>query len=154
MKKIPKKALYIIFILLLILVLILGIVIITLNKQNNDNQKVDMVVPILDKKSNAEFNISTDENKSNKIYYTFKITNYRGKDINKKEINYNIKFDYNDNIKLKLYKNTKKEKLINNETNNINLRSNKKEEQLYKLEIDIPDKKKDISVNIIIKKQK
>ena len=151
MKKIPKKAFYIVFIVLLVIVLILGIKIILLENKSKDNEKVDMIVPLLNNKKDIKFNISADKFKGKKIYYIFKVTNYRNKNINKKDINYNIKFISDKDTKLKLYRDNIK-KLTNNEIKNINLKANKKEEQIYKLEINIPKNKKYMSIDVVIKK--
>ena len=82
-------------------------------KEVKDNEvKVDIAIPLLDKEKDASFTINLANYKKDDIKeYTFKIKNYHEK-LNKKDINYNIVFASNEEVEYNLESNNKKVSLI------------------------------------------
>ena len=95
-KKIKKDKqtiiLTIVFVLLALLVIGLIIDFIIVKNRVDNEVKVDIAIPLLDKEKDASFTINLANYKKDDIKeYTFKIKNYHEK-LNKKDINYNIVF--------------------------------------------------------------
>ncbi|MBE6157308.1 MAG: hypothetical protein E7160_00720 [Firmicutes bacterium] len=147
-KKKNKNKLLIVFIVLLVIVSILGIDILFLEKNKiKDEDKTDIVVPVIEEKENYSFSVDLkDIKKAQKVIYKLKITNYRNKTINKKQLEYTLKILNDDNIDIEIYKDNKK---ISNDYKD-KLNNNKKDSEIYEIII-IPKenlKSSTIAVNV------
>ena len=147
-KKKNKNKLLIVFIVLLVIVSILGIDILFLEKSKiKDEDKTDIVVPVIEEKENYSFSVDLkDIKKAQKVIYKLKITNYRNKTINKKQLEYTLKILNDDNIDIEIYKDNKK---ISNDYKD-KLNNNKKDSEIYEIII-IPKenlKSSTIAVNV------
>lgn len=102
-----EKILLISFIVLLILVIILAFVAVNKKKEYDKKQSADITMPIIEKSVNNTFNVDISNLKEKGLKsYSFKITNYKDKKINSKQIEYKISINTLENdVELKLYKN-------------------------------------------------
>lgn len=141
-KVIPKntgneKILLISFIALLVLVIILTIVAVNKKKEYDKKQSADIIMPIIEKSVNNTFNIDISNLKEKGLKdYSFRITNYKEKTMNKAVTAYNISFDTNENdVTLKLYKNGSEEDLFKDKTSyeikSLSLKTKEKQEDVY-----------------------
>lgn len=138
-KTTSERVLLGIFLALLIIVIILGIFCIVKKQELSNNQNANIRIPIIEENANSELaiNISNMEKGETKEY-KFRITNYKEKKINKKQIKYNILYMSDAKIKLELYKNEESKNLLEKnkmEINNVSLKPKKKQEDLYHLKI-------------------
>ena len=120
-KVIPKntgneKILLISFIALLVLVIILTIVAVNKKKEYDKKQSADIIMPIIEKSVNNTFNIDISNLKEKGLKsYSFKITNYKDKKTNSKQIEYKLSINTLENdVELKLYKNKDDKNLLTN----------------------------------------
>lgn len=149
-RKIKENKLLIIFMCLLVLVIGLGIRIFFLekNKSKVEQTRVDMVVPIIKNNTNYSYMVTFNNiKKDKKIIYTFKITNYRNKSINSKEVSYDLSIKHDNNLDIKIYKD---EKAIQIETKNNKLKKESKDTQIYKLIINPKKDEKHSTINVNI----
>jgi len=134
-----EKKLLLIFLLLVLIVSILGIKTHKLSKTKlKEEQNVDLKVPILKKNQTSRFNITISKlKKDDELNYVVKIVNYEDKLILKKDINYNLELDYDENISIEVYEQNKNINLLTDDkkTEDIKLRGNQKEEKIYILNI-------------------
>ncbi len=146
------------FLILLIVVIVLAVKVINLKQEANSKKDVDLVIPILDTKTNNTFSVDLSEMKSQAIKeYKFMVTNYKDDMIATKDINYNIEL-VNDNkdISIKLYKNKAEDNLLTDDTllthyiENNKLSKKKKSADTYYLIIRMKDEIKE-KENIKIK---
>lgn len=155
MKKNSKKVLVIIFIILIIIVCILSVVLLTKKKNNSHNEYANLVIPLVKKNDSISFHVSANNMKKNqKMFYIFKVTNFReNKKINK-DINYNIELVPSDNIDIKVYKNNDKHNILNsdNKIENQKLSKNKKNTNTYKIEITAKEDIKAYQIDVNISK--
>ena len=134
------KTLTIVFALLLILVIFLLVLCIVKYKESKKNEFANMVIPVYETNTNYEFNINA-KILSEVGEYTFKIVNYKKKDINKEEIPYKIEIKNDTNSTIKVTKNN----------DNKNLMGNKKEKIIDEVTLN-KDEKEDIYYHIKITK--
>ena len=147
--KVKKNKLLIVFIALLVLVILLGIKIYNLEKKSKKKTNVDFVIPVIKKNSDYDFKVTlNDLKKDNKVIYIFKITNYRNKNINKKNIKYNMNIDYSNDLNIKVLENSKE---IESKLSDIKLTKNKKDSHIYKLIITPNKDLKDSTIAISIR---
>lgn len=112
-----EKVLLISFILMLILVIVLTFV--AINKKKEYKEKQDsMTVAITEKETNNSLNVDISNLEENALTdYKFKITNYRDNKINNSVKKYSIIIDNNENdVTLKLYKNSSEDNLLKDKT--------------------------------------
>lgn len=160
-KIIPKtkseKVLTLVFILLLLTVIILFFVALSKKNELKQKQNADIVIPIVEEKTNNVLNVDISELKENGLKdYSFRVANYKDKNINKKEIIYNILFDTNGNdVILKLYKNKEEKNLLKDlseyEVKGLKLEKNTKQDDIYTLIIKANkqiEKKQSIKIQI------
>lgn len=148
-KVIPKntgteKILLISFIALLVLVIILTIVAVNKKKEYDKKQSTDIIMPIIEKGVNNTFNIDISNLKEKGLKsYSFKITNYKDKKTNSKQIEYKLSINTLENdVELKLYKNKDDKNLLTNS-------------EKYEITAKLPkDKKQEDVYTIIIKANK
>lgn len=148
-KVIPKntgneKILLISFIALLVLVIILTIVAVNKKKEYDKKQSTDIIMPIIEKGVNNTFNIDISNLKEKGLKsYRLKITNYKDKKTNSKQIEYKLSINTLENdVELKLYKNKDNKNLLTNS-------------EKYEITAKLPkDKKQEDVYNIIIKANK
>ena len=154
-KKIKKDKqtiiLTIVFVLLALLVIGLIIDFIIVKNRVDNEVKVDIAIPLLDKEKDASFTINLANYKKDDIKeYTFKIKNYHEK-LNKKDINYNIVFASNEVVEYNLESNNKKVEIKDDKVENLTLKHNKKEDVIYNLKIKVlKDAKEDGKVVVSI----
>lgn len=140
-KYLPKtkteKILSIVFIIMLLLVIVLLCIAINKKKELAKKQNADIVIPVLEKSTNNTVNIDISNLKEKGLKdYSFRITNYKEKTMNKAVTAYNISFDTNENdVTLKLYKNGSEEDLFKDKTSyeikSLSLKSKEKQEDVY-----------------------
>lgn len=151
-----EKILLISFIALLILVIILAFVAVNKKKEYDKKQSADIIMPIIEKSVNNTFNVDISNLKEKGLKsYSFKITNYKDKKINSKQIEYKISINTLENdVELKLYKNKDDKNLLAGlEEYEITakLPKDKKQEDVYTLIIKANkeiDKNKTIEVKV------
>lgn len=129
---IPKTAseilLTAVFIILLIGVIVLGIKAVNLKKEQNSKNDVDLVIPVLETKTNHTFSVDLSEMKNQDIKeYKFMITNYKDNELAQKDINYKVELtNNNENVSIKLYKNKAENNLLEDSNASIhNIENNK-----------------------------
>lgn len=109
-----EKILLISFIALLILVIILALVAVNKKKEYDKKQNADIIMPIIEKGVNNTFNVDISNLKEKGLKsYSFKITNYKDKKVNSKQIEYKLSINTLENdVELKLYKNKDDKNLL------------------------------------------
>lgn len=149
-KYIPKTTSEIVlttlFIALLIAVIVLGIKAFNLKKGQDTKKSVDLIIPVLETKTNNTFSVDLSEMKTQEIKeYKFMVTNYKDKIIASQDINYKIELlNPSESIVVKLYKNNSENNLLtsNNTTYNIEdnkLSKDKKNSDIYNLIIRVKE---------------
>ena len=139
-KKTKKKdkqtiILTIIFILLSVLVIALVIDFIVVKNRVDSEKKININIPLLEKKAEASVSINISNMKKDEtLDYVFRVRNYQEK-INKKSISYNIVLSSESNVDYKLVENNKELKLVDGEIKNLKLKANKKEDKIYTITI-------------------
>lgn len=139
-KKTKKKdkqtiILTIIFILLSLLVIALVIDFIIVKNRVDSEKKININIPLLEKKAEASVSINISNMKKDEtLDYVFRVRNYQEK-INKKSISYNIVLSSESNVDYKLVENNKELKLVDGEIKNLKLKANKKEDKIYTITI-------------------
>lgn len=120
--------------LLIILVIILTITALNL-KDKASTKKVNITIPILEEQTKNEISVDLSEMTAGETKeYVFKISNYKDKDINKNNINYDILITPSKNATIQLYKNGSTKNLVaknNYEIEDNKLQKNKKLEDEY-----------------------
>lgn len=147
-KYLPKtkteKILSIVFIIMLLLVIVLLCIAINKKKELAKKQNADIVIPVLEKSTNNTVNIDISNLKEKGLKsYSFKITNYKDKKTNSKQIEYKLSINTLENdVELKLYKNKDDKNLLTNS-------------EKYEITAKLPkDKKHEDVYTIIIKANK
>lgn len=144
------KRLMIVFILLLILVMFLFVLCVIKYKESKENEFANMIIPVYELNTNYEFSINA-KILSEVDEYTFKIVNYKKKEINKEEIPYKIEIKNNTKSTIKVTKNDDKKDLMNNEKETIidevTLKKEEKENIYYHIKI---TKSKDLTKDDLI----
>lgn len=137
-KKIDKqdKALLGTIGLLIILVVILTLVALNL-KNNEQNQKANIVIPVLEEQTKNEISVDlSDMTKGETKEYIFKVSNYKQGTVNSKNVEYDIIITSSESATIELYKDDSKDNLLKNNVltieNNI-LEKGKKIEDEYHL---------------------
>lgn len=133
-----EKILLISFIALLILVIILAFVAVNKKKEYDKKQSADIIMPIIEKGVNNTFNVDISNLKEKGLKsYSFKITNYKDKKVNSKQIEYKLSINTLENdVELKLYKNKDDKNLLANSNKyeiTAKLPKDKKQEDVYTL---------------------
>ena len=132
------KTLTIVFILLLILVISLLVLCVIKYKESKENAFANMVIPVYETDTNYEFNINA-KVLSEVEEYTFKIVNYRKKELNKEELPYKIEIKNDTNSVIKVTKNDSKKDLMKDQKETIidenTLKTDKKENIYYHIKI-------------------
>lgn len=132
------KTLTIVFILLLILVISLLVLCVIKYKESKENAFANMVIPVYETDTNYEFNINA-KILSEVEEYTFKIVNYRKKELNKEELPYKIEIKNDTNSVIKVTKNDSKKDLMKDQKETIidenTLKTDKKENIYYHIKI-------------------
>lgn len=104
------KFLYSALVILLVIVLILGVV--TYKKVSEFNKTTgDMVFPLIEEGAHTAFSLDLFELSKEKDY-TIKVSNYRGDNINKNDVNYTIKISNSSDTKVIITKDEDKNNLI------------------------------------------
>ena len=153
-KEKSEKVLIVVFLVLLLVVLILSIVTLTIKFKNKGKQAtLNYVIPLSKKDTTFDFNVVIEkDSKSTSGEYYFKVTNHRAGNIIKEDMDYQISFLKNPNIKIELYKNDKKIKQIkDNDTITSSFNANKEQTDKYKMKIKIIDTKKESNNTIKIR---
>ncbi len=133
-----EKILLVSFVALLILVIILAFVAVNKKKEYDKKQSADIIMPIIEKGVNNTFNVDISNLKEKGLKsYIFRITNYKDKKINSKQIEYKISINTLENdVELKLYKNKDDKNLLANSNKyeiTAKLPKDKKQEDVYTL---------------------
>lgn len=133
-----EKILLVSFVALLILVIILAFVAVNKKKEYDKKQSADIIMPIIEKGVNNTFNVDISNLKEKGLKsYSFRITNYKDKKINSKQIEYKISINTLENdVELKLYKNKDDKNLLANSNKyeiTAKLPKDKKQEDVYTL---------------------
>lgn len=132
------KTLTIVFISLLILVISLLVLCVIKYKESKENAFANMVIPVYETDTNYEFNINA-KILSEVEEYTFKIVNYRKKELNKEELPYKIEIKNDTNSVIKVTKNDSKKDLMKDQKETIidenTLKTDKKENIYYHIKI-------------------
>lgn len=132
------KTLTIVFVLLLVLVISLLVLCVIKYKESRENAFANMVIPVYETDTNYEFNINA-KILSEVDEYTFKIVNYRKKELNKEEMPYKIEIKNDTNSVIKVTKNDSKKDLMKNQKETIidenTLKTDKKENIYYHIKI-------------------
>lgn len=132
------KTLTIVFVLLLVLVISLLVLCVIKYKESRENAFANMVIPVYETDTNYEFNINA-KILSEVDEYTFKIVNYRKKELNKEEIPYKIEIKNDTNSVIKVTKNDSKKDLMKDQKETIidenTLKTDKKENIYYHIKI-------------------
>ena len=132
------KTLTIVFVLLLVLVVFLLVLCVIKYKEAKSNAFANMVIPIYELNTEYEFSINA-KILSEVNEYTFKIVNYKNKEINKEEIPYKIEVKNNTNSIIKVTKNDSKKDLMNKQKETIIdeniLKKEKKDYAYYHIKI-------------------
>ena len=128
--------LYVLFILLLIIVIMLGLMVFSKGKETKNN-KANLVIPILADGTHNGMKIDLSSLQGNE--YVIKITNYRGRMINKEEINYTITIKNNTTSKIIVTKDDEKANLMvdqeSTKIEGVSLNSKKKAEAIYRIKL-------------------
>ena len=132
------KTLTIVFVLLLVLVISLLVLCVIKYKESRENAFANMVIPVYETDTNYEFNINA-KILSEVDEYTFKIVNYRKKELNKEEMPYKIEIKNDTNSVIKVTKNDSKKDLMKDQKATIidenTLKTDKKENIYYHIKI-------------------
>lgn len=133
-----EKILLVSFVVLLILVIILAFVAVNKKKEYDKKQSADIIMPIIEKGVNNTFSVDISNLKEKGLRsYSFKITNYKDKKINTKQIEYKLSINTLENdVELKLYKNKDDKNLLANSNKyeiTTKLPKDKKQEDVYTL---------------------
>lgn len=147
-KKSPKKvtnqekALLIVFFLLCLLVI--GLLIAVIRIKNQGTNKANVLIPVLKESMESEIGVDLSSLKaSEEKEYVFKIANYKGSEVNKQEIKYDINITPSESATIELYKNNSKTNLLADNNykllDNV-LMKNKKTEDEYHLLIKMKSK--------------
>lgn len=132
------KKLMIVFILLFVLVIFLFVLCVIKYKESKENEFANIVIPVYELNTNYEFNINA-KILSEVDEYTFKIVNYKNKEINKEEIPYKIEIKNNTKSTIKVTKNDAKKDLMNKQKEKIideeTLKKDEKENIYYHIKI-------------------
>lgn len=129
------KILLIVFCLLLILVITLFGIILQKKHEKETNPPANIVIPIYKEFTSYHFSISA-LGLAQKKDYLFKITNYRGKEINSDNIKYEIKIENDTNSTIDITKEKEKKNLMTDKKSSIiegEIKSHKKGEDIYKV---------------------
>ena len=129
------KFLYTTLIVLFIIVILLGIIVLG---KKREKDSANIVIPILEKSSHSSLSIDLNNLKDKE--YRIKVTNYRGKDINKEDITYKVVITNPTNNKIKVVEDKKTDNLMidQKETtiDNQKLLGNKKQETIYTIQLE------------------
>ena len=132
------KKLMIVFILLFVLVIFLFVLCVIKYKESKENEFANIVIPVYELNTNYEFNINA-KILSEVDEYTFKIVNYKNKEINKEEIPYKIEIKNNTKSTIKVTRNDAKKDLMNKQKEKIideeTLKKDEKENIYYHIKI-------------------
>ncbi len=141
--------------LLLVLIIVLMVVAINL-KATTSSSKANITIPVLESKTQNEISVDLSEMHSGETKeYIFKIENYKGKEINTKDISYDIVITPSESASIKIYKgDSTKNLIINNDykIENNKLPKDKKTEDEYHMiikAIKTPMKKDKITLKIM-----
>lgn len=156
LKKLDKQDKALLVTLALLVVLVVTLAVVALNLKNTvSKEKANIVIPILEAKTQNEIGVdlsgmSVGETKE----YIFKVSNYKGKDVNKKELTYDILITPSESATIELYKNDSKKDLVaenDYELEDNKLSKKKKTEDEYHMIIKTtkkPEKKDKIAIKI------
>lgn len=124
----------------LLIVLVAVLAVIALNIKNNEqNKKANIVIPVLEEQTQNEISVDlSDMKKGETKEYIFKISNYKQAEVNEKEITYDIIITSSESAKIKLYKGDSKKNLLAEDLNveDNKLPKDKKTEDEYHLIIE------------------
>ena len=147
-----EKALALTLVVLAVLVVILLIIALVQKNRNKDIEKSSITIPVLEENVESRIAINLSELSETKEY-VFIVSNYKDKNINKKNLEYDVEITNNDNIRVEIYKNGKIKNALDDdcEVEDNKLTKNKKQEDVYKLVIkDTKNIKKDSQLVIEI----
>ena len=138
-KNIDKTSviLLIVFITLCVTVCILFGLVLHKNKEMSKNPTASIVIPVIKKDNKMTFSLDLYSMKE-KEEYIFKVTNYRGDNVNDFDINYSIYIKNDTDAKLELYRvgNEKvnlMDNIVDNEIKGFKLYKNEKEDIYFKV---------------------
>ena len=131
-----EKALALTMVILAILVVFLLIIALVQKNSNKDKEQSHITIPVLEENVESRIAINLSE-LSGSNEYVFIVSNYKDKEVNKKVIEYDVEITNNDNVRIELYKNNKKQTILDNdyEVEDNKLSKSKKQEDVYKLVI-------------------
>lgn len=138
-KSIDKTSiiLLMVFIALCVLVCVLFGLVLHKNKEMSKNPTASIVIPVIKKDNKMTFSLDLYSMKENEEYY-FKVTNYRGDNVNDFDINYSIYVKNDTDAKIELYR-VGNEKVnlmdnsVDNEIKDLKLYKNEKEDIYFKV---------------------
>lgn len=146
LKKLDKqdKALLGTMALLIVLVAVLAIMALGLKNNNNSNKKVNIIIPILEEKTQNEIGVDLSQMSIGETKeYIFKVSNYKSREVNKKNVKYDIVITSSENATIELYKEDSNKNLVAKENYEIKgnkLPKNKKSEDEYHMIIKVTKK--------------
>lgn len=105
------KTLTILFVLLLILVIFLTVLCVIKNKEADENEFANMVIPVYELNTDYEFSINA-KTLSEVDEYVFKIVNYKKDEINKEELPFQVEINNDTNSIIKVTKDNGKKDLM------------------------------------------
>lgn len=137
-KKLDKQDKALLSTIALLVVLVIVLAAIALNLKNNEqNKKANIVIPILEEQTQNEISVDLSEmKKGDTKEYIFKVSNYKLSDVNEEKINYDIEISTSENVSIELYKGDSDKNLLSGEDyviENNKLPKNKKTEDIYRL---------------------
>lgn len=126
-----------VFIALCVLVCVLFGLVLHKKKEMSKNPTASIVIPVIKKDNKMTFSLDLYSMKENEEYY-FKVTNYRGDNVNDFDINYSIYVKNDTDAKIELYR-VGNEKVnlmdnsVDNEIKDLKLYKNEKEDIYFKV---------------------
>ncbi len=147
-KKVPKKNkikaffssqlfLEIVFVALLILVIVLGILVYEKQPKKTTEKSANIVIPISKLESRHSFNINA-FNLMEEKEYIFKVTNYKGSQVNQEDYAYQITVQNPTTATIMVTKNDDKTDLMLDQNATVidgNLKAGKKQEDYYRISV-------------------
>lgn len=98
--------LLIVFIALLILTIFLMIKAISTGREVKKENTAEIIMPVIEANSNNELSVDiSNMKKQEEKEYVFKVSNYKGSEINKEELTYTLEITKDSDVSLEIYKN-------------------------------------------------
>lgn len=106
-----ERILLTVFILLLIIVAVLTFFVIKKKKENDNKLAANLVIPVIEKGTEENFSLNVNSF-GDEDEYILKLTNYRGKKINEKEISYAVTVENNSASEIEVTKDDSADNLM------------------------------------------